>query len=83
MVFLAIDFAFLAMDGSLMFHKRLVYAIHSAFGWQETRLSDRIDDIIVGFYAIIGALFVFYSRHYFRFSTRFLNFAKYSLAMAF
>ncbi len=81
--FLAMGFAFLAMDDSLMFHERLDYAIHSAFGWQETRLSDRIDDIIVGFYAIIGAIFVFCSRHYFRFSTRFLNFAKYSLAMAF
>ena len=59
MVFLAIDFAFLAMDGSLMFHKRLVYAIHSAFGWQETHLSGRIYNTIVRVHAIIGALFVF------------------------
>ncbi|MDC0315523.1 hypothetical protein OAL32_01195 [Synechococcus sp. AH-551-G15] len=82
-IFLAMGFAFLAMDDSFTFHERLDYAIHSAFGWEETRLSDRIDDVIVGIYAIIGAIFVFYSRRYFSFSKRFLNFAKYSLAMAF
>ena len=31
-IFLAIGFAFLAIDASLIFHKRLNYAIHSAFG---------------------------------------------------
>ena len=82
-IFLALGFAFLAMDDRFMFHERIDYMIHSAFGWKETRLSDRIDDIIVGIYGVIGAFFVFYSRSYFRFSTRFMKFAKYSLAMAF
>ncbi len=37
------------MDDKFIYHENLDKAIHSLFKWQETKLSDRIDDIIVAF----------------------------------
>ena len=61
-ILLAIGFAFLAMDDKFMFHERLDKAIHSALQWHETKLSDRIDDIIVGAYGLIGLIFIVLNR---------------------
>ena len=80
---LAIGFAFLAMDDKFMVHERIDKAIHAAFQWRETKISDRIDDIIVGIYGVIGMIFIISNRKHFRFSPRFINYAKYALALAF
>ena len=48
-IILSCGCAFLAMDDKFIYHENLDKAIHSLFKWQETKLSDRIDDIIVAF----------------------------------
>lgn len=75
-VVLAFGCAFLAMDDAFMYHERLDKLIHSLFGWEETKLSDRIDDILVGLYGLLGMAFILLNRSCFTFSSRFINYAK-------
>ena len=44
----AIGGAFLAMDDKFMLHENVDKAIHSLLSCEETKHSDRLDDIIVG-----------------------------------
>ena len=80
---IAIGCAFLAMDDRFMFHEKLDKAIHSLFNWEETKLSDRLDDIIVGIYGVAGIIFVTINRKHFGFSPRFITYSKYALGLAF
>ena len=80
---IAIGCAFLAMDDRFMFHENLDKGIHALFQWEETKLSDRLDDIIVGIYRLAGIIFVTANRRYFNFSPRFITFARYALGLAF
>lgn len=51
---IAISFLYLAIDEAGKIHERLDKVIHSAFGLEETGLSDRLDDLIVLVYGVIG-----------------------------
>ena len=82
-IVLAVGCAVLAMDDKLMLHERLDQTIHAVFGWEETRISDKIDDIIVGLYGVIGIVFIAANRRFFLFSARFMAFTKGSIASAF
>lgn len=79
----AIGFAFLAIDDKYMIHEQIDNSIHSTLQWEETKLSDRIDDIIVGIYGIIGLIFIRLNRHHFQFSPRFIIYARIALVLAF
>lgn len=47
-------FFFLALDDLLMIHELTDKAIHTVLRLQETGLSDRIDDVIVGLYGLLA-----------------------------
>lgn len=83
LVWIAIAFgcAYLAMDDAFMYHERLDKMIHSLLSWEETSLSDRIDDIIVGIYGVIGIAFIFLNRSCFSFSPRFIKYAKLAFSL--
>jgi hypothetical protein len=50
----SVGFLYLALDEAYMFHERLDVAIHGMLGIVETPLTDRLDDLIVGLYGVIG-----------------------------
>ena len=51
---MALGFAFLALDEVAQIHEKLDYLAHTLFIGEETALSDRLDDLIVGAYAAVG-----------------------------
>ena len=51
---IAIGFLFLSIDEVIRIHENLDRIIHKSFHMKETALSDRIDDALVGLYALIG-----------------------------
>lgn len=57
----ALGFLFLAVDDLFMIHENLDGLIHEVFNMQETALTDRIDDFLVGLYGLagIGVLIIF------------------------
>lgn len=57
----ALGFLFLAVDDIYMIHENLDHLIHEVFNMQETAITDRIDDFLVGLYGLagIGVLIVF------------------------
>ena len=59
---MAVGFVFLAYDDLFKFHEGLDRDIHRFFGMKQTPLSDRLDDFIIGAYAIFGAGALFLSR---------------------
>lgn len=60
---LSLGFLFLAMDEQFKIHENVDELIHETFEIKETNLTDRIDDVIVGVYAVAGACFLFFFRH--------------------
>lgn len=65
---LTIGFAFLAIDEGGKVHENIDRTIHKVFRIEETALSDRLDDLLIGLYGVIG-LGVLYAyrdelRHY-------------------
>lgn len=52
-------FAFLAIDEVLYIHEQIDKLIHYILDIKETGLTDRIDDIIVGIYALVGIAVLF------------------------
>ncbi|WP_319548238.1 hypothetical protein [Desulfogranum marinum] len=58
---IALGFLFLAVDELFLVHENIDYFIHDVFNMEETALTDRIDDFLVGLYGLagIGVLFVF------------------------
>ena len=51
---IALGFLFLAADDLFRIHENFDNLIHYVFNMQETGLTDRIDDIIIGLYGFIG-----------------------------
>lgn len=80
---LALGFIFVALDDKLMFHERIDQAIHSWFQLKETRISDGIDDLIVGAYGACGMIFLLLNRKYFIFSKRLIICSKYAISLLF
>ena len=56
-----LGFLFLTADEVLKIHENLDKSIHDLFGLEQTGLTDRIDDLLVGLYGVIGlgVLYVF------------------------
>ncbi|WP_224825321.1 hypothetical protein [Cognatishimia sp. MH4019] len=52
---MAVGFVFLAYDDQFKFHEGFDRDIHRFFGMTQTPLTDRLDDFIIGAYAIFGA----------------------------
>lgn len=52
--FVAAGFVYLALDDALRFHERIDHLIHKIFHLHETGLSDRIDDLIIPLYGVMG-----------------------------
>ena len=50
----AAGFVFLAADEALRIHEGIDKLVHSLFNIQETGLSDRLDDLIMGFYGLVA-----------------------------
>ena len=59
---LALGFFLLACDESFRLHESADKRIHEVFGWTETGLTDRIDDILVGVYGLVGMGILFIYR---------------------
>jgi len=51
---ISLGFFFLAMDDLFMIHESIDHRIHDIFNLKETTFTDRIDDMIVGVYGLIG-----------------------------
>ena len=52
--YISLGFSFLALDDLLMIHEFIDQVIHHVGQIQETALTDRIDDLLVGFYGLVG-----------------------------
>ena len=59
---IAIGFIYLAFDELTLIHETLDKFIHNLFVVRETALTDRLDDIIVGFYGLVGIGILYYYR---------------------
>jgi len=51
---MSLGFSFLALDDLLMIHEWMDEVIHSVGGFEETAVSDRLDDIIIGIYGLLA-----------------------------
>ena len=60
---MSLGFSFLALDDLIMIHEWIDKSIHKIWQIQETGLSDRIDDLIVGFYGLLAIGFIVIYRH--------------------
>ncbi len=69
-------FIFLAADEFLAIHEILDLLIHDVFNLQETPVTDRIDDVIVGLYGMFGAGMVWVYRRELTLDKRALTFLK-------
>ena len=63
---MAIGFGFLALDEALSLHENIDRFIHWAFEIKKTRFTDRIDDVIVLIYGILGVAILYFHRSEFR-----------------
>ena len=59
-------FIFLAADEFLSLHEVTDLLIHDLLGWPETPLSDRLDDVILGLYGVVGLGVLVVYRHAFK-----------------
>ena len=56
---IALGGVFLAADELFQFHEKADVMIHKMLSMKETRLSDRIDDLIIGVYLVLGVIFLY------------------------
>jgi hypothetical protein len=59
---MAAGFLYLSLDEVVRIHERLDFAIHTLFGIRETDLTDRLDDLIVGAYGLLGIVLLWVYR---------------------
>lgn len=59
----ALGFVILALDEKLMWHERFDFFVHDFFKIEETAVTDRIDDVIIGIYGLIGMVAIYLYRH--------------------
>ena len=60
---LSLAFAFLFLDETFQIHEALDQIIHRITGTTETALTDRIDDLIILAYGLIGIAILLFHRH--------------------
>ena len=58
----AVGFVILALDEKLMWHERFDFFVHEFFAIEETAVTDRIDDVIIGIYGLIGIVAIYLFR---------------------
>lgn len=63
---IAIAFMYLSIDEVYEVHENLDFFIHHVFRIQETGLTDRIDDIIIGSYGLFGLVILYFHREEFK-----------------
>jgi len=73
---LALGFVFLAADEFFAIHEVTDLFIHDVFRLQETAMTDRIDDLIVGLYGLVGLGMVWHHRREFSVSTSAIAYLK-------
>jgi len=56
---MALGFLFLAFDETMRIHEGIDFSLHNLIGIKETALTDRLDDVLILLYALIG-LFAIY-----------------------
>lgn len=56
---ISLGFVFLAFDDGLLIHERLDKALHRLLDIRQTKLTDRLDDALIGLYGLIGAFFMY------------------------
>lgn len=71
---IGLGFVFLALDDWFMIHENIDKAIHHWFGIKQTSLTDRIDDLLIALYGLIGAFFLYRYRAEILRYDRFLRF---------
>ncbi|MCK4829401.1 hypothetical protein KA005_77470, partial [bacterium] len=59
---MAAAFTYLAIDEACCIHEGIDILIHRIFRIQETGITDRIDDILVGCYGLLGLIVLYYYR---------------------
>lgn len=59
---MAAGFLFLTLDEIFLIHERTDRFFHYLFQIEETNITDRLDDLIIGFYGIIGLSVLYYYR---------------------
>ncbi len=59
---MAVGFLYLAADEKFQFHENIDLEIHSVFGIEETPLTDRIDDVVIAVYGLIGCVVMYVYR---------------------
>jgi hypothetical protein len=80
---ISFGFLYLAADEYFLFHESLDYKIHALLGMKETALTDRIDDMIIGLYGIIGLCTIYLYRQEMRKFSRALPFLICGFALMF
>jgi hypothetical protein len=63
---ISLGFVFLALDEALSIHEAIDVLIHRVLAMRETWFTDRIDDIIILVYGVLGILILFAHRAEFR-----------------
>jgi hypothetical protein len=65
-LFIALGFVYLALDEALDFHEGIDFGVHWLLGMAETGVTDRLDDMIVLVYGVVGLIIIFHHRDEFR-----------------
>lgn len=63
---ISLGFFFLALDEAFSIHERIDGLIHAVLAIDETAVTDRIDDLIVLLYGVVGAFLIYLHRGEFR-----------------
>lgn len=61
-ILMAIGLLFLSLDEVFLIHENIDFWIHRFFQMEETSLTDRIDDLIVGGYGVLGLTAIYIYR---------------------
>lgn len=67
---ISLGFLFLAFDEALSIHEGIDSLLHGILSIEETDLTDRLDDLLILVYAIIGAILIYFHRSEFRLLAR-------------
>jgi hypothetical protein len=59
---MALGFVFLAFDERAQIHERFDFWVHHALDLEKTDVTDRLDDVVVGFYGVCGLAAIWMSR---------------------
>ena len=59
---ISLGFLFLALDDAFEIHEEIDFLLHDIFDLTQTNLTDLFDDLIVGIYILLFAIYVFWQR---------------------